>query len=262
MTSRTDWTRNQLLIAFKLYCQLPFGRLHKGNPEIRRWASLIGRTPSALAMKLVNIASLDPQITGTGRRGLTGASAADRAMWEEMRNGWEEFALEAEEATSAYGIRDDSSDLDVPPEMPTLPANFAGETRRAEINARIGQSFFRRAVLSAYGERCCISGLAIPRLLIASHIAPWKSHPNDRLNPCNGLCLSAIHDRAFDAGLIYLSDDLEVVLSKPLKRKRVDDFSRMALVAYEGKRIEAPKKFSPSLEFVRYHRGMAIRLQT
>ena len=42
----------------------------------------MGRTPSALAMKLVNIAGLDPAITSTGRRGLSNASAGDRDMWD------------------------------------------------------------------------------------------------------------------------------------------------------------------------------------
>ena len=74
MQQRIPWSRDELLVAFALYCQIPFGRLHKGNPEIVRIAEAIGRTPSALAMKLVNIAGLDPAITSTGRVGLPNAS--------------------------------------------------------------------------------------------------------------------------------------------------------------------------------------------
>ena len=92
MSNRRRWTRQELLVAFGLYCRMPFGKLHKQNPEIIKIAGLIGRTPSALAMKLTNIASLDPEITATGRKGLTGASAADRAMWQEMKSGWEKVA--------------------------------------------------------------------------------------------------------------------------------------------------------------------------
>ena len=80
MTHGTPWTRDQLLVAFALYCRLPFGRLHARNPDIIEFANAIGRTPGALAMKLTNIASLDPAITSTGRRGLKGASTADRAI--------------------------------------------------------------------------------------------------------------------------------------------------------------------------------------
>ena len=67
------WTKEQLKLAFHLYCQLPFGKLHQRNPEIIKLANMIGRTPSAVAMKLVNFASLDPAITGTGRSGLGNA---------------------------------------------------------------------------------------------------------------------------------------------------------------------------------------------
>ena len=72
MLKRPGWTREQLLIAFALYCRLPFGKLHYRNPEIVRIAEAIGRTPSALAMKLSNIASLDPEITSTGPQGSGG----------------------------------------------------------------------------------------------------------------------------------------------------------------------------------------------
>lgn len=94
MSGKSQWSREQLLVAFNIYCRLPFGKFHSGNPEIIKYAKLINRTPSALAMKLTNIASLDPAITSTGRKGLTGASIADKRMWEEMQNNWEAFVNE------------------------------------------------------------------------------------------------------------------------------------------------------------------------
>jgi hypothetical protein len=48
MVSSGRWTKEQLKLAFHLYCQLPFGRLHSRNQEIIKLASLIGRTPSAV----------------------------------------------------------------------------------------------------------------------------------------------------------------------------------------------------------------------
>ena len=54
------WTREHRLIALNLYCKLPFGKLHKDNPIIKEVAAKMGRTPSSLAMKLCNFASLDP----------------------------------------------------------------------------------------------------------------------------------------------------------------------------------------------------------
>ena len=170
MQPRQQWTRWQLLVAFALYCRLPFGRLHRGNPEIIRFSNAIGRSPSALAMKLSNIASLDPLITSSGRVGLRNASPADREMWEEMATDSVSFAVECQSALeeAATGItqeaRSEEADLVHP----------VGEERTIQTIARVGQSFFRAAVLSAYEGKCCITGLSLPSLLVASHIVPWR----------------------------------------------------------------------------------------
>lgn len=172
------WTRQQLLVAFWLYCRLPFGRLHHRNPQIANTAKAIDRTPSALAMKLVNIASLDPTVTSTGRRGLRGASTKDREMWAEMQQDWEAFAVEAKRAVQAAEI---GQTLSAAPTAGSH-ANLGGE-RLATARVRIGQTFFRDALLSAYGGRCCVTGLATPELLIASHIVPWCVDRSNRANP-------------------------------------------------------------------------------
>jgi len=254
MTSRL-WTREQLKLAFHLYCQLPFGKLHSRNPEIIQLAELIGRTPSAVAMKLVNFASLDPAITSTGRKGLDGASNLDREIWSdftadggglclELRGLREQLSQrpavdrEIEEKTEGFEISDD----------------FTGETRRVFTEQRIKQNFFRRAVLASYRGRCCMSGLSEPRLLIASHIVPWSKDKANRLNPSNGLCLSAIHDRAFDKGLITLTDDWKIVLSDEL-RKREEPFTQSVFQPLEGRTIEVPERFIPNVSFLQRHRA-------
>ncbi len=90
------WTKEQLKLALHLYCQLPFGKLDMRTPDVIRLAKLIGRTPSAVSMKLNNFASLDPAITGTGRKGLDGASNLDREIWAEFHADWEKLAVECE----------------------------------------------------------------------------------------------------------------------------------------------------------------------
>lgn len=249
------WTKEQLKLAFHLYCQLPFGRLHSRNPDIIDLAALIGRTPSAVAMKLVNFASLDPVITGSGRTGLNNASAMDREIWEEFHADWEGLATECsalnQKLRLEHGQRE-ISELDIG-EQEELE-DYTGETRQALTTQRIKQHFFRRAVLSSYQERCCMSGLSEPKLLIASHIVPWAKDRQNRLNPRNGLCLSAIHDRAFDKGLITLSDDLKIILAETLKR-RSDLFVQEVFFPLEGKSIELPERFSPNLEFIARHRA-------
>jgi putative restriction endonuclease len=249
------WAKDQLKLAFHLYCQLPFGKMHRSNPEIVELAGLIGRTPSAVAMKLVNFASLDPAITSTGRKGLEGASNLDREIWADFHSDWEGLALECEQLRRAFGA---ISTVDRTDELGAddlqLPDNFIGETRRVFTEQRVKQNFFRRAVLASYRGRCCMCGLSEPRLLIASHIVPWSKDKTNRLNPSNGLCLSAIHDRAFDKGLITLTDDWKVVLSEEL-RIRNEPFVQSVLMPLEGRVIEVPERFIPDPAFLQRHRA-------
>ena len=249
MATSNNWTKEQAKLAFHLYCQLPFGKMHKGNPEIIRLAEVIGRTPSAVAMKLVNFASLDPAITSTGRKGLDGASNLDREIWEEFHADWERLAVECEmlrRSIDPTPVTDEADEL-------LVPENFTGRTRQVVTEQRIKQNFFRRAVLSSYGGRCCMSGISEPRLLIASHIVPWSKDKNNRLNPSNGLCLSAIHDRAFDKGLITLSDDFKVIVSDELKR-RDEVFMKTVFLPLDGQTIALPDRFIPTTAFVAWHR--------
>src|SRR5690606_30443246 len=164
-------------------------------------------------MKLTNLASLDTQITASGRKGLPGASALDRAVWNELQADWDSTALAASESYARLlgqqpaGGQDEETDVWIHAE---------GRTRTALVRLRANQHLFRRAVLNSYKSTCCISGLSDERLLIASHIVPWRADHHNRLNPQNGLCLSALHDRAFDLGLIAVSPDYRVLVSPEL----------------------------------------------
>ena len=249
-TSRSGWTRQQLLVAFALYCRMPFGRLHARNPEIVRIANAIDRTPSALAMKLVNIASLDPEVTDTGRSGLKNASTNDRAMWDEMQDNWDRFAVESELAARDFEAIAEPLGGEVPGDDNGLPV---GEDRAAHTTVRIGQDFFRAAVLSAYSGQCCITGLSIPKLLVASHIVPWRIDRLNRVNPRNGLLLSALHDRAFDIGLITIDDNMTVRVSRK-HHVRNDRFFSESIEIYDGQPIRRPEKFRPDKELLAYHR--------
>lgn len=250
MTNKIAWTRKQLLLAFNLYCRMPFGKMHSRNPEIIEYAKLIGRTPAALAMKLTNIASLDPAITSTGRKGLQGASLTDREMWQEMQSNWGQFASLSLEVANEYELSKSqkvlSGDTDV-------DVDYTGSNKVVEAKVRIGQNFFRNSVLSAYEYKCCITGLAKPQLLVASHIIPWSQDEKNQLNPMNGLCLSMLHDKAFDIGIITIAEDMTVRVSKKATINS-DQFFNSAILAYAGKAITLPEKFHPKDEFLAYHR--------
>ena len=241
-TRRRPWSRTELLVALGLYLRLPFGQLHRGNPEIVYHAALLKRTPSALAMKLTNLASLDDSLE---RSGLRNASIADRKMWAQLQTDWSataEAIAEANRAIGANALDDDSRQ------------HAAGEDLIAETKVRRGQALFRATVLSAYQNRCCIIGLADARLLNASHIVPWHDDPGNRLNPRNGLCLSTLHDRAFDRGLITFDADLRLLLSPELDRSR-SHFVSQAFSTYAGQQIELPEKFAPDPTALAYHRN-------
>lgn len=251
MASSKPWSREQLLVAGLLYCRIPFGRFHHHNPEIIEAAAAMERTPSAVAMKLSNLASFDPVITGSGRSGLAGASAADRALWEEMHTDWPAFAVAAQEAVESIGLgRSEQSQAAQPDRDP----DYTGQVRTATRSERVGQDLFRIAVLTAYEHRCCITGLAVPKLLVASHIVPWREDPGNRLNPANGLCLSCLHDRAFDIGLITVREDFTVAVSEQVEGDSGEFWSR-AVKAFEGKKIALPDKFPPNTEFLARHRA-------
>jgi hypothetical protein len=253
-----NWTDEQLKLAFYLYCQTPFGRLHSKNPQIVELARLIDRTPGALAMKLVNFASLDPSITSTGRKGLSAVSALDRRVWGEFHSNWEQLAIECERLRRNL-LRERGLTAEIVDEQESAfaLADFAGETRDAVVQQRIKQDFFRRAVLSSYRGRCCISGVSDASLLVAGHIVPWREDKANRLNPSNGLCLSAIHDKAFDGHLFTLSDDWRIVLSSRLKKTK-DKFLRDVFWSVEDKQIELPEKFAPDVSLVARHRWTTL----
>ena len=257
---RRNWTRPELILAMNLYCHLPFGKLSTGTKEIVALATALGRTPSSVSMKLNNLASLDPFHQERGVKGLPGASNADRAIWREFHGDWTRLAIESEALREQYGLTPHSDPSPDPsPEPAPDPAHeptFTGETERtAQVQVRIAQRFFRSTVLASYESKCCISGIDSRPLLVASHIRPWSGHPEHRANPRNGLCLSRLHDAAFDFGLITLDEEHRLVLSRQLSAATTNDLHRTAFLAHAGKTIRLPLRFRPDPEALAFHRN-------
>ena len=256
------WTREHRLIALNLYFKLPFGKLHRGNPLIIEVAEKMGRTPSSLAIKLCNFASLDPVLQTRGIVGMTGAANDDRLLWREFDQHLATLGPDSEQLLHDLFTKDDDREVDFLQRdkvrlEPT--AKFIAPTGPTEsiatVKIRRGQQFFRQSILNSYGVRCCISGINVPRLLVASHIKPWRDFPGERLDPRNGLCLSSLHDAAFDSGLITLDERLTVVLSKRLKKFFPQPALEQSFVPFEGQRIHLPDKLAePSQDFLGYHR--------
>ena len=235
MTGRKNWTRDELSLALNLYCKLPFGKMHSRNPDIIAMANYIGRTPGAVAMKLVNFASLDPTLK---QKGLASCSNLDREVWKDFFT------------DSSVVIRTEEISCSILPMEKDSAQSYFEEDFVASVKTRRMQSFFRRSVLANYGCKCCITGISIPELLVASHIVPWKVDKNNRLNPHNGLCLNALHDKAFDRGFITIGEDMKIIISSFVPRKKVHSL----LLDYEGCTILKPEKFCPIDDFLKYHR--------
>jgi len=249
--ARSDlWTRDQLLMALRLYMRLPFGRLHRLNPEIIQLASQIGRTPNAMAMKACNFANLDPALQARGIRGLRNIGNADRKIWQEFAANPESLAAEAEDAAVRISGQENVQ-VEGLPEL-RIPG---GETEvERVIRARRVQSFFRAAVLTTYESKCALSDIRSPELLTASHIIPWSVSVERRADPRNGLCLNALFDRAFDRGLISLDDDMRVLVSKKLSSEIAEVRLKCSLDAIAGAALRVPRRFPPDPVAIRYHR--------
>ncbi len=242
------WKEDELLLTLHLYCRTSFGKLHRHNPDIIQLANIIGRSPSAVAMKACNFASLDPALS---QKGLDGASKADRALWNAFMENSTDIAEKAEALyeTQVENNSPNLPDTDVPVIFPT----GATETIR-EVKVRRVQRFFRQTVLESYNNRCAISGLAIPELLVASHIIPWSVDESRRADPTNGIALNGLYDKAFDRHLISFDEDFRLVLSPKIKTKTEDAMVQEYFLNYEGKVLEMPYRFFPDVNALKDHR--------
>lgn len=243
------WTKDELILAINLYCKLPFGKMHKSNKEIIAFASLIGRTPSSVALKLGNFASFDPTLQARGIKGASNASKLDKQVWEEFYNNWDAALYESEKllATKEHTTIEQLNKINIA----DLPK---GETKERLVKTRVNQNIFRKIVLATYNNKCCISQIDNTELLVASHIIPWSQDETNRLNPMNGLCLNALHDKAFDCGLITIAaEDYTIRISSKLKRKNITKSIDDNFLSLEGKTIFLPDKFLPSTELLKRH---------
>jgi putative restriction endonuclease len=245
---KNNWTREETIIAFNVYCKIPFKNSSKSNPTIIKYANIIGRSPSALNMKVGNFGRLDPELKKQGIVGLAHGSKMEEEVWEEFNGNWEKLAYESELLISKFANKPIEKTAEI-----EIDDIREGIEREAIVKQRVNQSFFRSAVLSSYYFKCCITGLSIPDLLNASHIIPWSKNEKERLNPRNGLCLNALHDRAFDNGYITITNDYKVQLSKAFKDYEKEIAVQEYFSKYDSVKIQIPDKFVPSKEFLDYH---------
>lgn len=255
MSVRNNWTREEHVIAFNLYSQIPFGTIHVRNPKIQELARILRRSVGAVSRKLANFSRLDPYQKQRGIKGLEHGSKGEEEVWNEFVAKPDALAFESQRLLAdRLGVS-----VEQFAEIQTDDLPSSGKEREAVVRVRVNQSFFRRRVLSAYGFKCCVTGLTARSLLIASHVIPWAEDSENRLNPRNGLCLNALHDRAFDRHLMWIEAGFVIRMSPKLRERGKDSKSSVEwLMSFDGKPLLLPKNFQPEPTFLARHAELGI----
>jgi putative restriction endonuclease len=237
MPSQRNWSEQEVQAALALYLVTDFGRFHARNPDIIRLAAQIGRTPSSVALKLANLAALDSSLP---QKGMANASATDRRVWDA-------FLHAPDAVVDAFA----KQVIAAPPGLAEAASAFdhRGGVRNTVVPQRVGQDLFRRMVLTGYRERCALTGVDDPRLLNASHIVGWAESPEHRMRPTNGICLNALHDRAFDRHLITFDADWQMVVAPHLSPS-----ARAQLQRGVTGPLQMPSRFLPDAALIAQHR--------
>jgi len=244
------WAREELILAFDLYCRIPFKKTKSNNPKVIKLAGLLKRSPASVARKLGNFGSFDPELHKQKITGLVHASRLDRQIWDDFHNDWNSLVLEVRRLHDKLDFnqitqKETQGDI-VKPKGPS--------EKETTQKARIHQSFFRDAIISSYESTCCVTGLRIRECLVASHIIPWSISEEHRTDPHNGLCLSATFDRLFDRGMITLTNNLCIAVSARLRESGDRRINEMICV-FHGSPILHPRRFLPLPAYLEWHRN-------
>jgi putative restriction endonuclease len=244
------WTREEMILAFNLYLKLPFGKMHTRTPEIIELANLMGRSVNSVTLRLVNFASCDPYHQQRGVKGMIGGQKQCQPIWDEFANNREALVFESERILAEKEHQTIETKFN---ELLFDIKDLKGETKVREVKTRVNQSVFRLMVLANYNRQCAITGIDIPDLLFASHIIPWAANENERLNPENGICLSALYDKAFDKGLIGFDKNFQMIFSADLQKNKSKDYFAKYFAPIEKVKLQMPQKYLPKREFLEWH---------
>jgi putative restriction endonuclease len=250
MPKKNNWNREQLLLAYNLYFKIPYGSITGSNIHVKNLASLIGRTPGAVGLKLCNFARFDPYHQARGIKGLANGSKLDEIIYNEFLEDWDNLLFESEQLLVQY----ENSTIEQKYDFILFDlSEKKGEVKFREVKTRVNQNLFRQIILSIYQKKCAISGIDVPEMLVAGHILPWATNEKERLNPENGICLSSIYDKAFEKGFIGIDADYKLLVSKDLKKNSSKNYYEPFFGRFEGKTINLPDRFLPNKHFLETH---------
>ena len=116
--------------------------------------------------------------------------------------------------------------------------------RASYISTRVGQGKFRSKLITYWGK-CALTGYSDVRLLVASHIKPWRESDNvERLDPYNGLLLLPNLDKVFDLGYITFTEKGSLIVSEFIETPRVLGINKKMRI----------KVVSQHQDYLAYHR--------
>lgn len=220
------------------------------------FSKFIGTNARVHRNALNNFASVDPYHLQRGIGGLPGGKKQVEPIWNEFINNKDELLFESERILAQ---REHIAIEDKFAELLRGTEHLKGEYRVREVKTRVNQNVFRQIVLANYSNKCAITGIDLPDLLVASHIIPWAKKEEERLNPENGICLSALYDRAYDKGYIGITEKYEIILSAGLKKKHKEDYHATYFASLAGSKIVLPKKYFPKKDFLQFHMDEIFR---
>lgn len=239
------WTREEAIAAFALYCITPSRKMRVNNPMLLQAAEKIHHSIDSLVMYLRNFLYLDEN---TPEVGCTNTSQLQQKIYEEFKHDWFTLSCMAEEYLGFELFSDDNT-------IPIAGAKpISSLTERSRTNKE--RSIFRTEVFTAYDGKCCITGIDIPELLIASHIKDFSKSPKfQRIAPTNGLLLNSFHDALFDKGFITVRPDYTIQVSNHIKQhvNTENAFARKWILELDGCGIALPEKFKPDKDCLSWH---------
>lgn len=247
---KNRWTKEDIIVAYALYCITPLNKINPGNNLIKQVSELCNKSTSSFVMRMRNFQYLDPLANANGKKGLAHVAKTDRQIFEQFKNDWGNLGNEAEHIIK-LNIFDGTPEKGAKKLSSLTDHNKVNRERHA----------FRKYVVAAYNCKCCISGMEISTLLRASHIKPFNKckNTNERTDPRNGLLLNVLYDDAFDKGLITITKDYRIRVSDIVKEYSDNNFTKESIISLEGNKIILPRDCYPLPEYIEYHNDMIFK---
>ena len=193
------------------------------------------------------------------KKGFCSAAIKDFSQFLTLTDRQNSMLKQFETASDAQQLAQELENVKIIPNPLLIPDDIAintpeGKSKLKEVQVRQNQHIFRKMILSIYQGQCCLTGLPVQEVLRASHITAWAKDKKNRMNPENGLCLSATYDAAFDRHLISFDEDYRLIFAQSLKEHYTNEAFKEQFQRLHGKRITMPVKFLPSQELLAKHR--------